>query len=72
LLTAFDLTKLAAGKPLEAYKVPEKQAILVALGRRNGAGSLFGMVIGAKIGSIKTKDLFVPKWWKDMHATQPK
>jgi hypothetical protein len=72
LLPIVYIKQLESGKPLKSHKPATKPGIVVALGRRNGAGTMFGWVFGANVSSMKTKDLFVGNWWGTLHAKKPK
>ncbi|MEE6488507.1 hypothetical protein FKM82_015246 [Ascaphus truei] len=59
-------------KPLKTYK-PGSLSMFLSMGRNDGAGQLNGCYVGRFfVTQIKSRDIFVPKSWKEMGQTMPR
>ncbi|CAI2163176.1 13485_t:CDS:1 [Funneliformis geosporum] len=71
-LVGRNIVSYLSRKKLEEYK-PAKEAIVITVGKNGGAGLLplfNGIVVGSMISrNVKSKSLFVDKYWKMANAT---
>ncbi|CAG8552188.1 5197_t:CDS:1 [Funneliformis mosseae] len=74
-LVGKNIVSYLTNKRLEEYK-PVKEAMIITVGKNGGAGLLpifNGLVIGSMLTrNIKSKSLFVDKYWKMANATPEK